>query len=489
MKNMPVGKKLSVSLGFMCVALLAINVSSWWSMSRIMKQYDKTTNSEMRKMRLAIGLASDVDRIQSAQRGILIFSFAMNEGNAANARQDYEKAYADAKEKAIELSSILETAQGRAAVAKVQESLQQVPALHAKIDEIFQSGNAMEAVNFMGNSMKPVLESLLAESHDIVSSADKLLAEDRESAYSTYGQCQLLSMSLVLLALAAGGLGFYVTRQTTSTLKEVARDLAKGSQQLASASSQVAASSQSLAQGASEQASSLQDTSSSTEQISAMTQQNADHAQSAAALVTTAAKRVNEGNATLSEMVQSMQEINASSEKISRINKVIDEIAFQTNLLALNAAVEAARAGEAGMGFAVVADEVRNLAKRSAEAAKDTATLIEEAIARTRSGSEKLGAVAQAIAAMTEDTIEIKKLVDKVNLGSQEQRRGLEQIASSVNQMEQVTQKNAASAQQSAAAGEELSSQAEHLDHTVRQLSQLIGLTLGAKQFAQSRAY
>ena len=120
------------------------------------------------------------------------------------------------------------------------------------------------------------------------------------------------------------------------------------------------------------------------------------------------------------EMITSMEEINTASDKISRIIKVIDEIAFQTNILALNAAVEAARAGEAGLGFAVVADEIRRLAQRSAQAAKDTAAMIEESIGKSSEGSAKLNQVAEAILAITESATKVKTLSDEVNLGSQE---------------------------------------------------------------------
>src|SRR5207342_1997764 len=129
---------------------------------------------------------------------------------------------------------------------------------------------------------------------------------------------------------------------------------------------------------------------------------------------------IEEANQHLAAMMESMKEINGSSERISKIIRVIDEIAFQTNILALNAAVEAARAGEAGMGFAVVADEVRNLAQRSAQAAKDTATLIEESIANSNDGNSKLEQVANAITGITEKTVRVKTLVDEVHLGSQE---------------------------------------------------------------------
>jgi methyl-accepting chemotaxis protein/methyl-accepting chemotaxis protein-1 (serine sensor receptor) len=154
---------------------------------------------------------------------------------------------------------------------------------------------------------------------------------------------------------------------------------------------------------------------------------------------------------------------------------VIDEIAFQTNILALNAAVEAARAGEAGMGFAVVADEVRNLAQRCAQAAKDTAALIEESIVKSNDGKNKVDQVAVAIRAITEESAKVKTLVDEVSLGSQEQTRGIEQVAKALTQMEQVTQQSAANAEESAAAAEELTAQASTLMEVVHQLSSMVG--------------
>jgi methyl-accepting chemotaxis protein/methyl-accepting chemotaxis protein-1 (serine sensor receptor) len=160
---------------------------------------------------------------------------------------------------------------------------------------------------------------------------------------------------------------------------------------------------------------------------------------------------------------------------VAKIIRVIDEIAFQTNILALNAAVEAARAGEAGMGFAVVADEVRNLAQRSAQAAKDTAALIEESIARSREGSTKLDQVAGAIRAITESSGKVKVLVDEVKQGSEEQARGIRQIAKAISHMEQVTQKSAASAEASASAGQQMSAQAETLRQVAEQLQAMVG--------------
>jgi methyl-accepting chemotaxis protein len=260
--------------------------------------------------------------------------------------------------------------------------------------------------------------------------------------------------------------------------KQVGRavsELTEGAEQIASAATQVSSSSQSLAQGSSEQAASIEETSASSEEINSMARKNMDNSRSTAALVGQSQEMFTKTNRQLEEMIVSMDEINESSGKISKIIKVIDEIAFQTNILALNAAVEAARAGEAGMGFAVVADEVRSLAQRSAQAAKDTAILIEESISKSNGGKIKVDQVASAIRGITEDSSKIKTLVDEVSLGSEEQSRGLEQIARAITQMEQVTQTTAANAEESAAAAEELNAQSEALRDVVARLNAMVG--------------
>ena len=205
-----------------------------------------------------------------------------------------------------------------------------------------------------------------------------------------------------------------------------------------------------------------------------MSKRNADNSAEAAAMMAETAKQVDRSNAALADMVSSMSSIKVSSEKVAKINKTIDEIAFQTNILALNAAVEAARAGEAGMGFAVVADEVRNLAQRSAVAAKDTAALIEESIANSNQGTQKLDLVSAAIRGITDSTGKVKSLLDEVNEWSKQQGQGIQQVSTAISQVSTVTQATAASAEESAAASQELNAQSQTVNDQVNALVMVV---------------
>jgi methyl-accepting chemotaxis protein len=293
--------------------------------------------------------------------------------------------------------------------------------------------------------------------------------------FGLHSMGRLQQLLLIPLGIAVLTVALAMVRGANSSLRQSATELLEGSRQVAAAAGQIASASQSLAQGTSEQAATLEETSSSTTELTAITRRNAENTRSVSGLMTETAHRVDDANHNLEEMVQSMKDINSSSEKISKIIRVIDEIAFQTNILALNAAVEAARAGEAGMGFAVVADEVRNLAHRSAQAAKDTAALIEESIAKSSEGNKKLQLVAGSIQQVTGSATQVKVLVDEVDVGSQEQSRGIEQIASAVTQMETVTERSAASAEESAAASQQLAAQAQALYDIVERVRQLVG--------------
>jgi methyl-accepting chemotaxis protein len=275
--------------------------------------------------------------------------------------------------------------------------------------------------------------------------------------------------------LAQGNLTFDVTPRdgqdmvrgallkSCTDLNELMSQIHAGADQMASGASQVTDNSQSLSQGATEQASSLEEISSSMSQLGDQTKTNAENASQANQLATVSQTAAEKGNSQMQTMIEAMDEINQSSQNISKINKVIDEIAFQTNLLALNAAVEAARAGKHGRGFAVVAEEVRSLAARSAQAAKETAALIEGSAEKTATGSEIANQTAESLIEIVESINQVSSLVTEIASASNEQAHGISQITTGLGQIDQVAQQTTANAEESAAAAEELSSQANQL--------------------------
>lgn len=261
-------------------------------------------------------------------------------------------------------------------------------------------------------------------------------------------------------------------------LEEALSEVAAASAQVAAASGQISAGSQSLAEGTSEQASSLEEVSASLQELASMTRQNASNAQEARGLAESAQSSASRGVESMRRLSAAIDKIKESSDSTAKIVKTIDEIAFQTNLLALNAAVEAARAGDAGKGFAVVAEEVRNLAMRSAEAAKNTAALIEDAVSNADNGVEINNEVLANLTEINEQIVRVGAVMTEVAVASDQQQQGVDQITTAVEQMNGVTQQAAANSEESAATAEELNGQADRL----RDLVGLFTLSVGSSR-------
>lgn len=243
-------------------------------------------------------------------------------------------------------------------------------------------------------------------------------------------------------------------------LREMVGGIQIAGEQIASGSGQVADASQALSQGATESAASLEEVTASMNQMAGQVRDSAENASTANQLSSESQAAATTGDKQMAEMVSAMEEINQAGQNISKIIKVIDEIAFQTNLLALNAAVEAARAGQHGKGFAVVAEEVRNLAARSAKAAEETAELIEGSVALTDRGAQMAQQTADGLKGIMEGTTKVSDLLEEIAAASNDQAQGISQVTTGLSQIDQVTQQNTASAEESAAASEELSGQA-----------------------------
>jgi methyl-accepting chemotaxis protein len=362
----------------------------------------------------------------------------------------------------------------RMAAANYKTNMKKLVTNYAALTDLGQKRSV--AGGGVSDSAKETATAGIGETLKSAANVDRLLTDS----------ARILLVGSIIGVFGSLVLILFITRGITKPIKRIIVGLNEGAEQVASGTSQVSSSSQSLAGGASEQAASIEETVSSMEEMSSMTQMNAENARQADALMKEAGGVVDHANRSMQQLTLSMEEITRASEETSKIIRTIDEIAFQTNLLALNAAVEAARAGEVGAGFAVVADEVRNLAMRAADAAKNTANLIEGTVKKVKDGSELVARSNEAFGKVAEAASKAAGLIAEIAAASKEQSQGIQQVNNAVAEMDKVVQQNAANAEENASSSEEMSAQAQQMREFV---DELVLMVEGSRKQASSWAH
>ncbi|MBU1052827.1 MAG: MCP four helix bundle domain-containing protein [Proteobacteria bacterium] len=491
-QNVKLGTKIGIGFG---IILFLLGATALIGLTRI-----KTINSYMEDIisnkNAAVLLANDLSKeMNIITQSIRNIALSVGLDIVKNEKNNIDKARAEFNNIYLQLTAKVKDEKGKELLSAVVEHQQKIDLLVNKAVDFCMSGYAssdstnvtsvgtLTSLDGNARAADVIMLDMLTPQKQMIEAVEAIIEyqghlsdQAFNNAKSAYTSARYIMISLAIAAILLGSfIAFFLTQTITKPINYVVKGLTDGSEQVVSATLQVSSSSQSLAEGASEQAASIEETSSSLEEMSSMTKQNSDNATQADNLMKEANQVVEQANNSMEELTKSMYDISLASDETSKIIKTIDEIAFQTNLLALNAAVEAARAGEAGAGFAVVADEVRNLAMRSADAAKNTAQMIEGTVKKVREGSELVTKTNKAFQDVSNSSSKVGELVGEIAAASKEQSQGIEQINKAVAEMDKIVQRNAANAEESASASGQMNAQAKQLKQYVRDLVLVIG--------------
>jgi len=502
---MSLEKKLRLALGFVVLTTLLAGGISWYSVSHLGEDLSRAVADASQSTEVLNSLRARVQELSTASDySHIALAVQHLEKNGVKSQTSCSSCHApelatesletvrgaskSLREQVERASSLLGGNEDTKALAAFRQFVERwQPAFEEYIQKA-TAGNYEAAHEVLVNKLKPLEVEFDGALREFSERRQAGLQQASLEARQQARRANLVQVAVVCVTVALVGMLAFLIRGARSTLTDVIRRLGQESRRVAAAATQLSSSSRSLAQGASEQAASLEQTSASTEEINTTAQQNAGHAQTASQQLARVAETLAKAEQALQAMQRAMVDINESNQKVSKIIQVIDDIAFQTNILALNAAVEAARAGEAGLGFAVVADEVRNLAQRSAQAAQETAELIGDSIAKAKDGGAAFDQVAAAVQAVTEASRQTQQLMEVLREGALNQAKGTEQILNAVLEIQKVTERTAAGADEAAALGHELEERAHTLDRLVNQLSSLVGSSArGAAAEAEDR--
>ena len=500
--NLKIGVRLGFSFGLVLMLMLVLGAVSITRLQALEHSLDGIVNQNNVKIRAVFEMRQAVMTIGQAARNMALLTDAdAIESEAERIADDRDEYNANVET----LEHLTKTEDGKAVLAKIASARAATEPLTDKVVQMLHENKRAEAGPILINEVMPAQRKWIGALDEMVRMQEKLADSAVAQANQSYKFALMMTLVLGTSALILGaGAAWAVTRSITVPLHaavDIARRVANGdltghvhattrdeagqlmqalremtdslvtivarvrsgTDTIETASSEIAAGNQDLSSRTEQQASSLEETASSMEELTSTVKQNADNARQANSLAQSASDVALKGGEVVGKVVHTMGSINDSAKKIADIISVIDGIAFQTNILALNAAVEAARAGEQGRGFAVVAGEVRNLAQRSANAAKEIKSLIEDSVEKVEAGSKL---VDQAGATMGEIVASVKRvtdIIDEIASASAEQTSGIEQINQAITQMDEVTQQNAALVEEAAAAAEALQEQAANL--------------------------
>ncbi len=504
-RNMKLGTMLGA--GFSVLILLGLALASFGrlQLGNVSEDVERLTSDRVGKMLQLQELKDNVNIVARSVRNLALLEDAQQ---MAVEKQRIDKATARNSEIIDQLGRSIQSQEGRELLQKLLQARPPYTAAVNKAAELGLKNEATAARDTLLNEVRPLQRTYFQAMEDLSAYQQQLMTDSGTETRDQAAGAGRLMLVLAAVSAALGGLlAWSITRRVKGQLggepayaAQIAQEVARGnlavhvdlrpgdsssvlaamgsmranlaqvvsevrhsSESIATGASQIATGNADLSQRTEEQASNLEETAASMEQMNSTVKQNADTVRTASQLASSASATAARGGEVVGNVVRTMQDITDSSRKIGDIIGVIDSIAFQTNILALNAAVEAARAGEQGRGFAVVASEVRTLAQRSAQAAKEIKALIGESVSKVETGSQLVGEAGSTMGEIVEQARRVAALTAEIGAATHEQEQGISQVSDAVNQLDQVTQQNAALVEESAAAADSLNSQAARL--------------------------
>lgn len=477
--NMSLKSKLLLLGAFMSMIPVVVGGFSFFGMKEVAKSYEKVTDGVLPNIEAADQMYLNFRGVRISLRSLGLPGLSKEQAELFI--KDVEANIADYERHNKEyLSGNLKPGE-KQLYDKVDAAWTSFKVLGAKVIQYSKSGAPEDHAKMVEIFFRDCPEA--AKTYD--QAMTELVAFQKSSgvnyvkeAQSTTGRTDGAVLVIIVLGVITGlSISVSFAFSLSKSITAVSTELAHGANHVTEAAEQIASSSQALSQAALEQASSLEETVATMEELTSMVQVNTQNAKQAASLASSTREIAIKGEKEIMTLIESIQSISSDSKRIAEITSVIDDIAFQTNLLALNAAVEAARAGEQGKGFAVVAEAVRNLAQRSAESAKNIASLIDSSVQKIEAGSEQANHGGEVLAEIVSAVKKVADLNVEIAGASEEQANGIAQIGKAMNQLDQITQQNAAASEEAASSADQLSSQSESLMENVLSLNRVVSGT------------